>query len=365
MHRTPRILTLTKFYFPYRGGIETVVKNITDYNNRGGYQSDVLCANTEKRSEISLINGSKVQRSAKLLTLKSTSLCPYMPWQLKQIQSEYDLIHVHFPDPMTALCLFLMKPAKPIIVHWHSDIIKQRKLMSLFGPLQQWCLDEARVIMVTSESYAKHSEYLKRYQNKIQIVPIGIESDNKPKAKSLTDKKTILSVGRLTEYKGFKNLIMAAKLLPDNFEIRIVGDGELKDSLQSLIHSFNLESRVHLLGSLNGEDLQKEYDQSTVFCLPSTQKSEAFGVVLLEAMSHSLPVLACNIEGSGVPWVNEAGMNVEPNNPQALADGLLKITSSQELYTSYSKACFDRFSNHFRVQNMMERIWESYRILLS
>lgn len=358
-----KILNLTKFYYPMLGGMETVVKNITDSNLKNGYVSDIICSNSKFGSTTSYVDGSKIYRLSKWLTLKSTSICPSMPWKLSRIYKDYDLLHVHFPDPMAALSLYISRPSIPFIIHWHSDIIKQQKFMPFFEPLQRWCLDNAKCIIVTSPPYFESSLYLAHYKNKIKVVPIGISSDANKKEKKISKKKIVLSVGRLTSYKGFENLIRATKLLPIEYSVKIVGDGELRNSLSQLISDLDLEDRVLLLGKKSDSELNSLYEEADLFCLPSTQKSEAFGVVLLEAMSQSLPIVACDIEGSGVPWVNQngtTGINVTPNNPSELASAITKIMTSNN-YHQFSKNSYERYISHFQLKNMMEGIWSIYK----
>lgn len=357
-----RILTLTKFYHPYRGGIETVSKNITEENIKAGLQSDVLCSNDSFKCEKSLIGGAKVFRSPRLISLKSTSICPAMPCQLRNLAQNYDLLHVHFPDPMTALSLYLVKPEIPIVIHWHSDIIKQKILKTFFQPLQDWCLTAAKKIIVTSEEYAKHSIDLKPYSHKISIAPIGIDESSKYRLRE-NIKKRILAVGRLTYYKGFDILIEAATLLPNDYHFTIVGDGELRKILQEKIDLLGLEGKVKLTGKLDDQELLRQFEENDLFCLPSTHKSEAFGVVLVEAMSFSLPIVTCNIEGSGVPWVNQhgvSGLNVEVNSPKDLAEAIQKILSDTDTYLKMSKQSFNRYQELFTVKEMMKRIWTTY-----
>lgn len=366
MSRNLKILNITKFYHPYRGGMETVVKNITKMNIRKGITSDVLCSNDRFESMNENIDKAQIFRAARAFTLKGTSLCPSMPFKLRQIAHQYDLLHVHFPDPMSALSLFLTKPSTPFIIHWHSDIIKQRKFMPLFMPLQNWCLQEAKKILVTSQAYADHSEYLKSYLDKVVVVPIGIHAESKFKSRIPGTTKRILSVGRLTEYKGFNVLIDAMKFLKDDYRLTIVGSGELYESIQQQIKALNLEARINLLTNVTTDELHKLYETHDLFCLASNQKSEAFGVVLLEAMSHSLPIVACNISGSGVPWVNKdgvSGINTPVNDPEKLANGI-EAAMEEKNYQLFTRQAYDRFESHFKVETMMKKIWDVYSELL-
>lgn len=374
---TLKVLQLAKFYSPVPGGMETVTFDLTEGLVGRGVSVDVLCANTvAKSSREEFPAGYTVIRSASLGKAFSMSLAPRLIMDLARHIRDYDIVHVHLPNPLANLALWLSRPKCKVVLHWHSDIIKQKHLLRLYEPLQQWLLKRADVIIATSPPYVDSSSWLSRYQSKVKVVPIGIDEGqmhvedvflSKLRLK-YAGKKIVFSLGRLTYYKGFSSLLHAAALLPDDVVVLIGGNGELHDGLQAEIDALGLSGRVQLVGKISADHLGAYYCLSDVFCLPSIARSEAFGVVLLEAMQHGKPIVATNIPGSGVPWVNihgETGLNVEPNNPATLADALLEILNNIELATRCGNFSRDRYKKFFTADVMVGKILGIYSSLVS
>ena len=158
--------------------------------------------------------------------------------------------------------------------------------------------------------------------------------------KTYKNKKIIFSLGRLVYYKGFEYLIDSAKYLSEDYIILIGGIGPLYKELDNKIKLLKLENKVKLLGRIEDNDLGNYYEACDIYCLSSIVKSEAFGIVQIEAMSFSKPVIATKIKGSGVDWVNkhkESGINVNPKNGEELANAIKKIISNHNLYKKYSQ----------------------------
>jgi glycosyltransferase involved in cell wall biosynthesis len=367
-----KILQLGKFYPPDFGGIETVLFDITEVLNLKGYKTDVLCSNKKYKYLEDDYYGYKVIRTKTFGIFFSTSITPQIIWKLKRIVDEYDIIHVHLPDPMANLALYIVNPKnKKIVIHWHSDIIKQKYLLKLYEPLQNWLLKKSDKIIATTPKYINESKYLSQYKSKCISIPIGINKKklvpNNKKVEEIINKyknkKIIFSLGRLTYYKGFNNLILSANYLDDSFVVLIGGSGKLKEELKNLIDKENLNGKVKLLGGIDSSDLANFYKACNLFCLPSVMKSEAFGVVQIEAMSFSKPIVATRIKGSGVDWVNKdgvSGINVEVNNPKALAAGFKYINSSDKLYREFSRQSNNRFLKNFQRDKMVDAIIDVY-----
>ena len=178
-----------------------------------------------------------------------------------------------------------------------------------------------------------------------------------------SNKKIILSVGRLVEYKGFTYLIKAAKFLPDNYIIYIAGSGILAGTLQKEIFKNDLENKVKLLGTVTDDDLVTYYKSCNVFVLPSISRAEAFGIVMIEAMSFSKPIIATNIPSSGVNWVNEhnvTGINVAIKNEKELAEAILKITTDPDLYQKFSQNAYIKANTFFSIDIVARQIKDLY-----
>lgn len=358
-----KVLQLGKFY-PILGGVEKVMWELTEGLGGAGIDCDMLCAG--KTSQIIPIN-----ERARCICVKAifkaaaTMISPAMITYLRRHCAEYDVIHIHHPDPMAALALRLCGYKGKVVFHWHSDILKQRILLKFYLPLQNWVVNRANTIVGTSPVYVQESPYLQGVQDKLTYLPIGV--DPVPEVKTeLGEYITVFSLGRLVGYKGYKYLVEAAKYLPDNYRIVIGGEGPLKQELQKQIKAEGLETKVSLLGRVPQEKLPELFASCSVFCLSSIWKTEAFGIVQIEAMSCGKPVVATCIPGSGVSWVNEhgcSGLNVEPCDAKELADAIMQITSDPGTYQRFCKGAKERFRAMFTKQAMIEKCIEIYNKL--
>ncbi|EQA6224859.1 glycosyltransferase [Enterobacter ludwigii] len=370
-----KVLQIGKFYYPVMGGVETVAFDITEILNQKGIQCDVLCTNTNGKTVYDTINGYKVFRAGIMGGIFSTQISLKYMTILRDIISEYDILHVHLPNPLANIAIMLANTkGKKIVLHWHSDIIKQKNLLKLYHPFQTWLLKKADVIIGTTENYIINSNDLSKYRYKCIAVPIGIDPNrliaddliiNSIK-KKFPGKKIVLSLGRHVYYKGFKYLIESAQYLDDDYIILIGGEGPLMNDLKNLIAKSNVQDKVLLLGKVDHDELGSYFAACDLFCLPSIMKSEAFGVVQIEAMSFSKPVIATNIEGSGTGWVNKhdsSGINVDIMNPMQIANAIKKITSDASLYKQFSNAAKKRFDECFHREVMLDKIIAIYKSL--
>lgn len=355
-----KVLQLGKFFPPDIGGIESVMNNITISLNNRGIACDVLCSNSKpKYSEEILPCGAKIMRCASLGKIASMAIAPQMIIKLKKIISDYDIIHLHLPDPMVTFALLLANyNNKKIILHWHSDIIRQKFLLKFYTPFQKKILQKAHAIIATSPNYIDYSPPLQEVSHKVVAIPIGVESSLKSEVYDLQknrSKKSIFSLGRMVHYKGFEYAIKAMAYLPD-FRLYIGGGGEQKPYLESLIKSLGLSKQITLLGEISNDDRILQYNTNSIFVLPSLNRSEAFGVVQLEAMSAKMPVVSTNIKGSGVPWVNkhnESGIVVPIGDERAISEAILEITKH---YEKFANGAYNRYLEHFTLDKMIDKI---------
>jgi len=372
-----RILQLGKFYPPSTGGTETVVYDITEVlNEYKDVSCDVLCSSKNYIYEESSASNYKIIRTKSLGVYFSTSITPQMIFKLKEIINNYDIIHVHLPDPMANIALMLVDCSKQkIILHWHSDIVKQKLLLKLYEPFQEWMMRRADKIIATTPKYIEGSKYLQKYKDKCVSIPIGIDVCKLQKKdekvlqikEKYKNKIIIFSLGRLVYYKGFEYLIDSAKYLTDKYVILIGGNGPLKDSLYKKIIKNRLESKVKFLGRVEDDELGSYYEACDIYCLPSIVKSEAFGIVQIEAMSFSKPIVATKIDGSGVDWVNKnhvSGVNVNPKNSRELAVAFNELMSNDDIYKKYSEGAKNRFDKLFNRDAMADSVYHTYKEIL-
>ncbi|MEQ1592333.1 MAG: glycosyltransferase [Thiobacillaceae bacterium] len=370
------IVHLGKYYLPDAGGIESVTLSLSKGAAQAGHKVTVVCFKKNPANNADVIDGVRVFRapirrfiSSQPISLKYVMLC------LREARHA-DVVHLHAPNMLAAVCGLFIGRKKQLLVHWHSDVIGKGFLSRILKPLEISLLKRANRIVATSQIYADASATLRPFQSKISVVPIGVPEPNKTVenglntesfltnlASTINGKKIILAVGRLVSYKGLNVLIEAARHLDDGAVIVIVGDGPQRESLMRVICAADVSDRVLLVGRLSDEALHALFSCSTLYCLPSITRAEAFGVVLLEAMAYGLPIVATNIPGSGVPWVNQhglSGINVPVSDPLALANACNHILNSPGVRARLSTGARQRYLCEFKEGVSVSRMLTIY-----
>lgn len=362
-----KILQLGKFY-PIRGGVEKVMLDLTEGLSARGMQCDMLCACKESK-EIRLNEYGRVLCAKSLIKLAATMISPEMVLSLRKIATDYDVIHVHHPDPMACLALFLSGYQGKVVLHWHSDILKQKVLLKFYRPLQEWLIKRADVIVGTTPVYVQQSSALQKVQEKVDFIPIGIKELAPVPEKvaqirqQYAGKKIVYSLGRLVGYKGYEYLVEAAAALSDEYVVLIGGKGPLHENLQQRIEELGLQDKVKLLGYIADEDSASYFGACDVFCLSSIWKTEAFAIVQVEAMACGKPVVATRIPESGVSWVNRheySGLNVPIEDGKALAEAIQALTSNEEVYQKYGVQARNLYEERYMYSRMIDRCLELY-----
>lgn len=370
-----KILQVGKFY-PIRGGVEKVMYDLTLGLSTEGIYCDMLCASTEDypEGELQLNDFARLIVVQTKIKVAATMLAPAMIGRLRKISADYDVVHIHHPDPMAALALFCSGYKGKVIMHWHSDILKQKKLMKLYAPLQSWLIRRADLIVGTTPVYVKESPFLSAVQDKCDYIPIGVEpfSDYTEQAnairKQYDGKKIVFSLGRLVEYKGYEYLIRATALLQTDVQVLIGGIGPLMDELKTLSRQLGVADRVTFLGFVADEDVPAYYQACHCFCLSSIWKTEAFAIVQLEAMSFGKPIVSTAIPGSGVNWVNqhlESGLVVPVADETALSEALTRLLKDDDLYNKLGQGSKMRYEQLFKREHMIQAAKVIYSKLLS
>jgi glycosyltransferase involved in cell wall biosynthesis len=364
------VLQLGKFY-PLKGGVEKVMYSLTTGLSQHEVNCDMMCASADgKHGTRRLNDNARLICCRSMGKVKATMISPEMIWKLRKVCGNYDIIHIHYPDPMAALALFLSGYNGQVIVHWHSDILKQRQLLKLLMPLQRWLLHRAQMVIGTTPVYLRQSPYLRHVQEKTECLPIGINRLS-PSAEGVerirrrcNGRKIIFSIGRLVAYKGFKYLIDAARYLDDSYVVLIGGDGPLREKLQTQIVDERLMDKVHLLGRVPQDEIADYFGTCELYCLSSIHRTEAFAIVQVEAMSCGKPVVATTISGSGVPWVNKSGysgLNVQPCSSRELARAIKYVCENPDIYNRFSRQARCRFEQHFQFHDMINNCIKLYK----
>ncbi len=367
-----KVLQLSKFYPPVLGGIESVAWELVEGLNSSGVRADVLCSNQGWQTVREYFPGGyDVVRAGSAGTLLSTSMSAVMPRLVAEMGRRADIVHVHMPDPMAALAVWLARPKCRVVVHWHSDVIRQRRSLALYEPLQRWLLGRADAVIATSPPYMDASEPLQPWRNKVCVIPIGI-SDNRAAAsvdlvqalkRKYGERRLVFALGRMTYYKGFDILVEAANQLPDDCVVLIGGVGEMLESYKSFARQQGLATKVQFVGHIPDNELPSYFAACDIFCFSSTVRAEAYGVAMLEAMVMGKPVVATDIAGSGVPWVNQhgvTGLNVAAGESRPLAAALRILLDDREMRADLGEGGRKRYEDEFESKKMTARTLELY-----
>ena len=367
--RKLKILEVNKAYFPHIGGIETLVKQYSE--ELGQFDTQVrtlVCCDNRGGSIRERVNGVPVIRAANFGTYFSCPISTQFVKQFRRLSQKADVIHIHMPFPLADFAMLLSGFKGKVVLSWHSDIVKQKKLLTLYKPLLKYLLNRADMIFVATEGHIDGSDFLSEYREKCRILPYGItvedylNIDRKPiLTEKLTDKNSVkvFFTGRLVYYKGVDVLLKAFRLV-NGCELFIAGTGELESELKAYAKEHNMEDKVHFLGFLPDDELKQAYADCDIFVLPSVAKSEAFGIVQLEAMVYGKPVINTLLP-SGVPHVSihkKTGLTVPPSDFESLSAAILALARNRELREEYGKNAADRVMENFNEKDIIRKLYE-------
>lgn len=358
-----RILHVYKDYPPVLGGIEGHVHTLATTQAAAGHSVTVLVTGPNRRTVTRVEEGVRVIRAARLATMASTPISPALAFRLARETA--DVTHVHLPYPV-AEAAWLLAGMRPLVVTYHSDVVRQRTLGRLWSPWLTRILSEADRILATSQSYVNSSPFLARQAGKVAIVPLGVRPERFQVERTMARKRfgdgpTILFVGRLRYYKGLDVLLAALASLPEG-RLLVAGGGPMEDAWHHEARALSIQDRVVWLGEVSDADLPVIYAASDVFVLPAVARSEAFGVVQLEAMAAGLPVVTTEV-GSGTSWVTQAGetgLIVPPGDPVALAEAIAGLLADADRRTRMGEAGRRRVSELFTEEKMLDQVAEIY-----
>lgn len=354
-----KILHISKYYFPFRGGTEQIAQDCVNAL-KDKYEQKVFCFNEGSNNTIDRVDDIEIIRAGCIKRIASQPIAPSYGKILKEVIDSFkpDIIVFHYPNPFGAFYLLKYIPDNcKLIIYWHLDIVKQRILKYFFIGQNKNLIKRSNILIATSPTYVEGSPWLFKAKEKCRIIPncineerLQISNEVIERAKKIREEnKGIIcfAVGRHTEYKGFKYLIRAAHLLDENYHIYIAGKGEETNNLMAEAGD---DKKIHFLGSIDDVELKAYLTASDIFCFPSITKNEAFGVALAEAMYFGKPAITFHIVGSGVNYVcinGENGIEVPNKDIIAYADAIKTLAQNQELRIMYGNAGKKRVMDHF------------------
>jgi len=353
-----RITIVNSFFPPWRGGAETCVYNLSRHLKERGHEVTVICSNPPFEPGMQFVDGVKVERLRMCGKLYGT---PIMPELFQKLMGEQgDIIHANFPSPYIAYLASTVSRVRgvPAVLTWHNDLppvtrmarvlvtVHDRLVLPLYLP-------QFSSIIATSKLYAETSHILEAHRNRVVVIPNGVDTQRfnpdipgeEMRHRLGVDRgKIVLFVGALTQwhrYKGLDVLIQAMALMRDQVpeaRLLIVGAGQLETEYRQLVSRHSLTSWVIFAGNVPDDELQKYYACSDMLALPSKDRSEGFGLTILEANATGKPAIGTTV--GGIPSVIRDGYNgllVPPNDPDALAEAIKKAFSDDDLLKRMSR----------------------------
>jgi rhamnosyl/mannosyltransferase len=364
-----KVLHVGKFYPPFHGGMENHLQALCT-ELRHYVDLRVLVSNTGRATSHEVLDNVPVTRVGTWSRFASASLSPALAAEIRS--AEADIVHLHWPNPTAVLAFLASRHPGRLVVTYHSDVVRQRRLGAIFEPILHYTLKRASAIIVTSPNYMESSRILRRHAGRCCVIPLGIPAQFfcRPNAGAVRairnehGERIVLTVGRLVSYKGTEHLIRAMKNV--SARLLIAGSGPLRTSLQDLVARLDLASKVVFVGSPSTESLLDYYRASDLFVMPSTERSEAFGIAQIEAMAACRPVVNTKLD-SGVPYVSQhekTGFTVPPRDADALARAINQLLDDTDLRLRYGKAALQRAETMFTAETMAKRTLRLYEAVL-
>jgi len=297
--------------------------------------------------------------------------------QLTKRLLKYDIIHLHYPFYGAVLAVLLVKLFKPkvkLIIHYHMDT-KAPGFKGLIFKVYRYgffplIFQVADFVTCASLDYIKHSDiatYANRHIRKFAQIPFGVDLNRFQRGAAPSTNHQLLFVGGLDEahyFKGVEVLIDALALVNTkerDWNLKIVGRGNLKDSYESYARSLGLETQISFIDDADNESLAQLYQNSRCLILPSINRNEAFGLVLLEAMATGRPVIASNLPGVRNVFRNgQDGYLVKPGQARDLADKILKILQHDELCDRLGNSAYHYATTYYSWTNAGQKLDELY-----
>ncbi|MBF0642470.1 glycosyltransferase involved in cell wall biosynthesis [Pseudomonas protegens] len=368
-----KVLHFYKTSYPdTMGGVEQVINQIARGAKRLGVETDVLSLTSERLPRSFEVDGYTGHRARMDLQVASTGFSASAFFRFAKLAKEADIVHYHFPWPFMDLVHFATRVKKPTIVTYHSDIIRQKNLLKIYRPLKLKFLGDVQHIVATSPNYFETSDVLRRYSDKVSVIPIGLDKLSYPSVppslleawRERVGSKFFLFVGVIRYYKGLHILMEAGQGL--NHPIVILGAGPIELELKAQAEALGL-CNVHFLGQLPDEDKVALLTLCYGVVFPSHLRSEAFGISLLEGAMYGKPMISSEI-GTGTTFINihgETGMVVPPSDAGALRQAMNYLWDNPVHAANMGENAEKRYWEHFTAEQMVRSYVGLYSELIA
>jgi glycosyltransferase involved in cell wall biosynthesis len=354
-----KVLHVYRTYFPDgASGMAEAIRQICTGSRNAGVESSVFALSPRPQPRFLERGDARVGRARSWGAPASCDLGGPEAFALfKQMVAEVDVVNYHFPWPFADVLHWIVSPRAAAVMTWHSDIVRQKWLGRLYAPLMNRTIRGMDTIVATSPTYAATSPILTRADVKprVRVIPLGLDEQTLPDAADAgifarlgisQDEPYFLFVGATRYYKGLHYLIEAAASVAA--KVVIAGSGQELDELRDYT-ARHPAARVIFAGRVTNEEKVALLQSCVAFVLPSHVRSEAYGMVLVEASIYGRPMVTCEI-GSGTSYVNvdrETGLVVESRNSAALAGAMNLLLADRDAAERFGANARHRYEKLF------------------
>jgi len=368
-----RALQVYRTYFPDPpGGLQEAVRQIAMASSGFGVQSRIFTLSPNSVPEIVSRPEGEVLRAHSWAAPASCDLGGLAAFRLfAQACSQSDVVHYQFPWPFEDVLHAVIRPQIPAVMTYQSDVVRQKFLGTMYAPLMWHTLKSMSVIVATSPAYARTSPVLSHPSicGKVRVIPNGIveESYSKEADEGVFERigmdrsePYFLFIGVLRYYKGLHTLVQAANSV--DATIVIAGSGPEDGALKELLTQTGARNVV-FAGQITEPEKVALLRSCLALVLPSHLRSEAFGMVLVEAAMFGKPQISCEI-GTGTSFVNfheETGIVVPPEAPDDLAQAMNQMLREPSTAASMGLAARARYERLFSGDALGKAYADMYR----
>lgn len=282
----------------------------------------------------------------------------------------FDILHIHWPFPHGLFGVAAKNsPKAPMVLSFHGAELLLARKFPFVNPVLKNFTRSAAAVTCNSSYTAK--EIVKLGTCEPVILPYGSPIPEREVGPVNNDVPKILYVGRLIERKGVEYLLRAMPLIlkQKRATLTIVGNGTLLEPLKELAADLALGDVVTFRVDISEDELAGEYGSSDVFVLPAIVDSrgdtEGLGVVLIEALSFHLPVVASGVGGIVDVIIDEkTGLLTAEKSPEALAEALLRVLDDPKLAAELAANGYQHVKTVFDWDKILDRTEQLYNDVL-
>lgn len=352
---------------PIRGGMERHIALLCQYQKQWCDVEALVCSRRLRTRRVTH-EGIPITFVGELGRFQSAPASPFFPLFMRSCKA--DVMVVHSPNPTAEIGWLITHPSAALVVRYQSDVVRQATAMRFYRPFMKRFLQQAALILPTSQQYVDSSQLLSQFKDKCTVVPLGINADeydlyNPDEVAQLREQyghPFVFFCGVHRYYKGLPWLVRAAAQI--QAPVVIAGDGPERTAIMQLAEELNLD--IAFPGPLSQKELVTHLHACSVFAFPSVERSEAFGLSILEAHACGKPVIATRLN-TGVAFVNETGktgLNVPPKDAEAFAIAVNQLLADDAIRIKMGNYARERVHKDFNAKDVARQEFELYQTAL-